>query len=264
MLLAVAAAWAAPALAQDAPDALRFCPDRPSLASSGCTTDPGHLQVEFSALDWQRDDQPDAREDRIVVADLLGRVGVTPTTEVQVAWTAFGHVRTRDRTTGLVERDSGAGDVMLAIRQNLRDPGGDGLSFAVQPYVSLPVGHQPIGDTTWSAGALLPATYGLSDKLQLAFTGEIDAAADADDHRRHLAYSGIGGLGYKLTDQVTANAELELARDDDPSGHETQALAAGSVAWQPRHRLQLDLLAVAGLNRAAPDVRLVAGGAVLF
>ena len=41
-------------------------------------------------------------------------------------------------------------------------------------------------------------------------------------------------------------------------------LAAGSLAWQPTGRTQLDVLIAAGLNHDAPDVRVLTGGAVLF
>ena len=51
--------------------------------------------------------------------------------------------------------------------------------------------------------------------------------------------SGIVGLRYKLTDDVNLVGELELERDRDPAGHETHALAAGSVAWKPTKTFQL-------------------------
>lgn len=47
-------------------------------------------------------------------------------------------------------------------------------------------------------------------------------------------------------------------------GYETLALAALSAAWRPTKVVQLDILASAGLNHAAPGLRLVTGGAILF
>jgi hypothetical protein len=257
---ALLTAIAAPAFAQDADP--RFCPTRPSLGSSACTTEPGKVQLEMSALDWQRDDTADQREDQLLAGDLLARFGVGPSTEVQVGWTAFGHVRTRDKLTGAVSTADGVGDVTLALRQNFQHPDGKGLSFGIQPQVTLPVGHSGAGD--WAAGVVLPVSYDLSDKLNLQFTGEGDAAVDEDGDGRHLAYSGIWGLAYQLSDKVTTTAELSLERDNDPVGHETHSLAALSFAYQPRKTLQFDVLAVAGLNRTSPDVRLVTGGAILF
>ena len=262
VLASIALAAATPAWAQG--DEPRFCPNRPSLGSSGCTTEPGRVQFEYSALDWQLDDTADQREDQVVAADLLARIGVGPTTEVQVGWTAFGHVLTRDKMTGGIDTVDGTGDVTLALRQNLRHPDGEGFSFGIQPQVTLPVGSRSVGGGGWAAGVLLPVTYDLSDKLNLQFTGEADAAANDDGDGQHFAYSGIWGLGYDISDKLTATAELSLERDDDPAGHETHSLAAMSLAFKPRKTLQLDVLAVAGLNHTSPDVRLVTGGAVLF
>lgn len=260
-LLVLTLTAAAPALAQEKP---RFCPTRPDLDAGPCTTEPGHIVFEMSALDWQRDDDATAREDTVISGDALVRFGLGPSTEMQVGWTAFGHVRTRDKLMGAIVNRSGTGDVTVAIRQNLRHPDGKGFAYAVQPFVTLPTGGRAIGAGDWGAGVLLPVNYDLNDKLAIEFTGELDAAVDQDGDGRHDAYSGIVGLSYDVSDQVTMVGEFMAERDDDPQSPETHALVAGSVAWQPRDRLQFDLLATAGLNHDTPDFRLVTGGAVLF
>ncbi|MEN3745550.1 transporter [Sphingomonas sp. HF-S3] len=263
LALAAGLAAASPALAQGGDDP-RFCPNRPSLGASACTTEPGHVQVEASAFDWQRDDNRTDRDDQILVADLLARIGVGPRTELSLGWTAFGTDRDRRKGAGGISRVSGVGDVRLAVRQNLRNPGGDGLSFGIEPFVILPLEPQPIGDGDWEAGAVIPVTYDLSKSVNLALTGQVAALADEDGRGRHLNYSGIIGLGYALSDQVTWVSEVSLERDDDPAGGETHVLAAQSIAWQPTKRTQLDLLAAAGLTRTTPDIRIALGGAILF
>ena len=259
---AAALLLASSALAED--DDPRFCPTRPSIGGSSCTTEPGQLHFEYSFLDWQRDDQPDQRDDRIVAGDFLGRLGVGKDTEVQLGWTAFGHDRTRDKMTGQVNSVSGTGDVTFALRQHLTGEKGKPFSAGLQVYVTAPTGRSPIGAGTWSTGAIIPVQYDLTEKLAVAFTGEVDAAANEAGDGRHLAYSGIGGLRYKLTETITTFAEIMLERDRDPAEHSTHALAAFSTAWRPTKTLQFDILAVAGLNHSSPDIRLVTGGAVLF
>lgn len=251
----------APATAQEEP---RFCPTRPSLGGSSCTTEPGQVHIEASLLDWQRDDTGDSREDRVVAADLLARLGIGSKTEVQVGWTAFGHDRERDKTSGAVDTVNGIGDVTLALRQHLAGAEGKDFSAGVQPFVTLPVGRYPVGAGDWSAGVIVPLQYDLTKKLAVDFTAEGQAAANESGSGQHLAYSGIAGLRYKLTKAVNLYAELELERDRDPAGHETHTLAAGSIAWRPTKRFQIDAQAVAGLNRTSPDIRLITGGAVLF
>ena len=254
-------AVAAPALAQDGP---RFCPNRPSLGESGCTTEPGHVQLEVSAVDWTKDADTDGREDTVLVGDLQARFGLTRSAELQVAWTPYGHDRTRDQAPGAIDRAAGVGDVQIGLRRNLKNPDGKGLSFAIEPSVTLPVGKRPIGAGTWSAGLVVPVTYDLSDALNLALTNDVQAAPDEDGDGRHLLLDEVVGLGVDLSEGLTAVGEVQMIRDDDPSGHETRWFAAGSLAWQPTKRTQLDVLVGAGLNRAAPDLRVLTGGAVVF
>jgi len=54
-------------------------------------------------------------------------------------------------------------------------------------------------------------------------------------------------------------AEVDAARDEDPSGHRTETLAGLSFGWTPDRNLQLDAGAIVGLNHASPDVELYAG-----
>lgn len=254
--------FATPALAQA--DDPRFCPNRPSLGESGCTTQPGHVQFEMSLLDWQRDTDPDTHQDTILAADFQARIGVSASGELQVAWSPYGHVRTRDRLTGAIDTRSRVGDVQIGYRQNLRNPDGTGFSWAVEPSVTLPVGRRPVGAGTWAAGLVVPMTYDLAEHLNLALTNEADAAADEDGDGRHFQLNEIVGLSYELTDALTTVAELQYTHDDDPSGHRREWLAAGSLAWQPAKQVQLWSLVGAGLNHDAPDIRVLGGYSVLF
>lgn len=241
-----------------------LCPDRPGLGTPACTVDRGHVVAELGAIDWSLDQDGGTRTDSWTMGDLLLRYGVTEDMEMQVGWPAFGAVRTRDKATGTIGHNAGIGDVTLAVRRNLSRPDGSGFSAAVMPYVTLPTGGATIGAGDWGAGLIVPLSYSLSDSFSLALTPEVDAAVDADRRDRHLAYGGVIGLGVQIGKAVSGALELQVSRDEDPSGHTTQALASLSLAWQPKDDLQLDIGAVAGLNAASPDVELYVGIARRF
>lgn len=241
-----------------------FCADRPGLGTPACTVDPGHVVAELGLLDWSREHDPATRTDTLIAGDALIRVGLTPSLEAQIGWTAFGDVRTRDRLSGVTAHQSGAGDVTLALRQNFSHPDGSGFSAAAMSFVTLPTGGGAIGAGDWGAGLVLPLSYSLSDRISVALTPEVDAAVDADGHGRHLAYGSVIGLSAALTSHLSAAIELQESRDDDPAGHATQALAGLSFAWQPRDDLQFDIGGVAGLNVASPDIELYIGVARRF
>ncbi|MDQ2878272.1 MAG: transporter [Pseudomonadota bacterium] len=252
---ALLATLATPALAQDRD----YCPERPGLNTPPCIIDKGHVSIETSIADWTLDDQPDSRTDTVLIGDTKLRIGVSDTIEAQIGWTPYGHVRQRDKTSGAVSSDGAVGDVSLGAKINLMNPGGDQASIAILPYVTLPVGRTPTGAGDWGAGVLLPLSFSLSDTVSLAATPEADAAVDQGGHGRHLAYSGTAGLGFKLTKALTLTGEGQVLRDDDPSGHTTQALAALSLGWMAAKTLQFDLFAAAGLNRDAPTLEIYGG-----
>jgi hypothetical protein len=235
-----------------------FCPDRPGLGTPACTIDAGHIDVELGIADWTLDKQPDQRTDTLEAGQLLVRVGLTASLEAQLGWTAFGHVRTRDRLTGVVDHSSGIGDLTVALRQNLRSPDGSGFSLAVMPFATLPTGGGAIGAGEWSAGVLVPVSYDLGEGVQIGLTGQIEAAADEDRDGRHLAYGGVAGLSLPLSDSLDATFEIAARRDEDPAGHSTEWLAGLSAGWMAKDDIQLDAGANFGLHGAA-DVQLYLG-----
>lgn len=241
-----------------------FCADRPGLGTPACTIDAGHVMVELGGADWTLESDPAMRTDTLIAGDLLVRVGLTDTMEAQIGWTAFGHVRARDRITGRIDRSSGTGEMTLALRQNLTNPDGSGFSIALMPFATLPTGGNAIGAGDWGAGLIVPVSYELSDTLSLALTPTVEAAVDADGRGRHLAYGNVIGLTASLTKAVDATLEFQATRDEDPGGHKSQALASLSFAWQPKDGLQLDIGAIAGLNKASPDLELYLGIAHRF
>ncbi|KQZ72811.1 hypothetical protein ASE06_10075 [Sphingopyxis sp. Root214] len=256
LLLLAAATAAAPAFANE--DRRDLCPDRPGLGTPACTVEPGSLLFEIGLADWTLDRTADSRSDSWTVGDALLRAGLTPSLEVQLGWTMLGHVRERDRAAGDVTRRTRTGDVTLALRQNLRNPDGSGFSVALMPYATLPLGGKGVGAGDWGAGMIMPVSFELG-ALSLGLTPHVDAAVDSDGKGRHTAYGSVAGVGFGLSDDVSMAAEISLARDRDPGGHTTEALAGLSAGWQPDADSQWDLGANIGLNRDSPDIELYFG-----
>ncbi|AXB79515.1 transporter [Novosphingobium sp. P6W] len=234
-----------------------FCSDRPGIGTPACTVSPGQVYVEAGIGDWTLERSAGERDDTFLTGDFLVRYGVADHAEVQIGWTALGF--SRERAAGTIDHRSAAGDVTLAMRRNLANPDGSGFSVAVMPFVTLPVGREPIGAGDWSAGALVPLSYELSDKVNLAATTEIDAAVDEDGSGRHLAFSEVVGASLQLAKTLTATAEYQVMADHDPQGHKVQHLSGLSLGWQPEKKLQFDVGANAGLDHDAPEVEVYFG-----
>jgi len=259
VFIAVMALFATPAMAQqDAPD---LCSDRPGLNTSPCTIAPHQLQLELGLGDWTLDRQGGQRQDSIAAGDILLRYGIGGGTEIRLGWTAYGHVRTRDRLTGAIDRAGGVGDMTIGLKQMLVEPASDGggLALALLPQISLPTGSRDIGDGDWGASLILPASYTLGDGLSLALSPEIDAAVNESGSGRHLAFGTAVGMEIGLGEAVSLTPELHFLRDREPGHAVTESRAALSFAVQPVKATQFDIQAVAGLNHDTPDVQLSFG-----
>lgn len=244
------------ALAQETRD---LCADRPGLGTPACTVDQGRMVVELGLGDWTRQQDAGSRTDTIQAGDALVRLGLSEHLEAQIGWTAYGHARTRDRLSGAVEKDSGVGDVLVALRRNLSSPDGSGFSIAIMPYVYLPTGGSAIGAGDWGAGLIVPVSFDLGGGFSLGLTPQIDAAVDGDRDGRHIAYGSVAGLGFSLSDSVSGAIEAQVTRDEDPAGHGTEALGGLSFAWQPSDDMQFDIGANIGLNADSPDSQVYLG-----
>jgi hypothetical protein len=236
-----------------------FCADRPGKATPSCTLDPGHFQIEAGLIDYAHSRDSDTVEDDTTTGDLLLRYGLDDSLEARIGWDGYGWTRTRDRMSGLVDHGQGSGDLTLSFRQNLRHPDDTGTAFAIQPSLTLPVGHNPIGAGTWSAGIVTPFGADLAKNWRLTLDPEVDAAPDQDRHGRHLAYAIAAAITRSIGDAWQLSTEGWVQRDDDPSSHATQASIDFSAAWQPDKNRQVDLSAYVGANHATPRIELVMG-----
>ncbi len=235
-----------------------YGPSRPGLGTPANTMAPGEISVETGLVDWQRDDAGGTRSDTVLIGSTTVRVGVTRSIEMMVGWTPFGHVRVRD-ASGAVDQANRVGDATLGFKVNLSHPDGSGLSAAIQPFAILPIGRMPVGVGDWGGGVVAPISYDLSKTVNIALTGEVDAATDSTGKGRHLSYGVVGGVGIAVTSTVKMAAELSARRDDDPIEHLTQGFASLSLGWSARSDLQIDIGTAAGLNRNSPDFRLYGG-----
>lgn len=255
----LALALAAPGYAQPAAqEESEICADRPGLASSTCIVPRNRVQVEL-AIDWSFQEDGGDRTDTFLAGDTVVRVGVDDKTEAQFGWTALGSVR--ERSEGLVSTDDGVGDAFVGVRRSLHEK--DGVAIALQGRFSLPIGGSAIGSGDW--GAELLVALGLEiGETELLITPSIAAAPDADRDGRHLAYGLAAGLGFNLSKRLSTVIDLAVARDEDPLGTTTEAVAAFALAYLVANDLQLDVGAVIGLNEDAADLELYVGAAKRF
>lgn len=257
--LAVLASLLAPAIAH-ADDGSDLCANRPGLGTPPCTLPAGSVVVELAAVGWERSTSPGTREDSLVHGDALVRVGLGRATEIEVG--LGGWTRNFSRADSGIGETNGLGDATFAVRHGFGSE--TGAKFAVQAYVSAPVGRPPGGTGDWGAGVLLPIALPLPAGFTLTSTPEIAAAVNASGRGRHLAWGAVAGLEHALTGAVSLSAEVSAFRDEDPEGAATESRFALAAAWQASRSLQIDIEVDIGLTPASPDHALLLGFARRF
>lgn len=240
MILRLGAALAA-ALLPGVACARDYCSTRPSLGQSACVLDPGRVAIESALSDWERDDDTDT----VLFGDSLFRIGLTNRIEAQIGYTPLGIERDRDDGRRTVR----SGDVTLGGRINLRRPDGTGLSYGLQPSLTLPVGRAPIGEGAWSVAVVAPVSYDLTKALNLQLSPTVRVTRGKVDPAAGL------GLGIVLSDKVSTTLEVQWEHAEG----EGQASTALSFAWELTDDLFLDAGGVVGLNTAAPSLRCYSG-----
>jgi hypothetical protein len=259
------AAFAIAGSAQARSEPRDFCPDRPGKGSPPCVLDVGRFQAELGLVDSAFSRGGGASVDDTALGGLELRLGLTPVLEGQLSWTAHERIRTKDRAAGTSSTISGAGDVTAAFRWSLRNPGGDGVSIALQPFVVAPTGAEGVGGGKWQGGLIAPMSFPLNADWSLALSPELDARPDADGSGRHAGFALAGGIG-RSVGPFALGAELWVDVDDDPADRVTSASFDLTAGWTPKalRDVQFDASAYVGLNRATPDLELVLGVAKRF
>ncbi len=199
-----------PAAARD------LCPERPGQTTPPCTVEPGHLLLETGLIDWSFQQNTQSRSDTLTIGQSALRIGAADHGEVAIGWTSFASQRVRDKLAGLVDRQSGVGDITFGVKRSFGKA--DAPMAAIKAYVTTPVGTSPSGAGNWTAGDVVPISIPLSATVQLSLTPEIDAVVNGSGSGHHIAYGSAGGLGFKLSNVLSLGADARALRDDDPNG----------------------------------------------
>lgn len=253
----LALAWpATPAVAHDAP--LReLKTDRPDRTESPFTVDAGHWQLEMDAATWTRDRADGVRTETLAVAPFSLKYGVSADTDLQLLVEPYLRRTERDRATGARRRVAGFGDVTLRLKHNLIGNDGGKAALGLIPFVRLPTSRRDLGTGKVEGGVILPASFELSDTVELNAMTQVLAVEDkAGDYAADFVNSA--SLGFSLTDRLGVYTELYTERVA-AAGEGWQVTGDTGVTYRLNDNLQIDAGVDVGLTRAADDLQVFAG-----
>ena len=132
-----------PAAARD------LCPERPGQTTPPCTVEPGRLVLETGLVDWSLQQSTATRSDTFTIGQSALRIGIADHGEIAIGWTPFATQRVRHKLTGMVDRQSGIGDITFVVKRSFGKA--DAPMVAMKAFVTAPVGTSPSGAGDWTA-----------------------------------------------------------------------------------------------------------------
>jgi len=259
-LLLAAALACVSARADDAPapGALRdLCVDRPGKATSACTVDAGHVQLEADIFNgtFQSSNRT------YIYANPTIKFGLSDDIDLEANFVPFVEVRTKDQATGATTTVTGVGDLFLRAKFDILGNGVGDFALVLEPYVKIPTARDTIGNGALEGGLLVPLALDVGNGWSLSATPELDILKNANDGGRHVALSNVIGIGRALGDGVSLTAEFWGLIDFDSAADTQQYSFDLAAAWQPSDEpdLQFDAGVNFSLNAATPDRQVYAG-----
>jgi hypothetical protein len=244
---------ALPALADDLKP---ICSDRPGHATSACTVEPGHVQIESALYDGLYQRRSGTTTDFTTAGGTVVKYGVSDSVDVEAGLSLFQDIRTHDASTS---HQSGIGDLVLHAKYNPM-AGGDGpFAMVLAPYLKLPTASGGTGNGAVEGGLLAPVAYTLDGGWSLFMTPEVDVLRDASGTASHVQLANDVSVGYALRDNLLLGADVYMTQSYDPGPKQNWYLFDMNMAWITDNDTQLDCGWAFGLNRATPDLELYFG-----
>jgi len=239
-----------------------FAPNRPSKSNTPITVDAGHFQYETDLYNYTEFTDPTQRVRSGVSFDPVLIFGLTNQMDI---WLGVGGLVTQTTKTKGDDSPqtigvSSYGDTTVAIRYNLLGNDGGDIALGIIPYVKIPTASTSIGNGLVEGGVGIPMQLSLPQDFSLGFMTEFDVLANANDSRRHAAFTNIINMTHAVPfiDKLNATIEFYSSVSAD-RGTPNIYTADFCFGYLLTDTLQIDTAAYLGINKDAPKLQLYVG-----
>jgi hypothetical protein len=229
--------------------------DRPDKTEAPFTVDGGHFQIEADILSFSHDqynpDRTATEVETVRIAPVNLKAGIGNNADVQLLIEPYQSTRTHDLTAGVVQKDSGTGDLQIRTKWNVWGNDGGTTAFAVMPYVKYPTRENQAGPV--EGGAILPFAIDLPAGWSLGAMTECDVVHDADEDGHHLEFVNSITFGHNLFGSLAGYVEFYSAVSAE-SGSDWAGTVDVGLTYRLTEDIQLDAGVNLGVTRSADDV----------
>lgn len=238
-----------------ADDVPAICTDRPTKANVPCTVPSGMFQLETDIGNWTHDAHDGGSTDTLYFVNPYLKYGISGRADIEINWAPAVLVHTR--SDGEDRTFHGMGDIYLRFKDSLYS--GDIFNASSILFVKAPTASRAVGNGRWEGGIIFPMSITIGGKLILTTGPELDALANTVGQGRHLSVTDLINVTYPLTGKLSIEVEHWRQDNHAPADHIKQASNDIAFIFLVTPRLQLDLGADVGANRATPNEQLYVG-----
>ena len=253
---AVGAALVITASVAAAAESERIQTDRPNIATSTNTVQPGAVQIE-SGVEYSRTSIGGSPADRQFTVDVTLRTGVTDRLEIRLE--AEPLVVTRGQ-----QGDTGYGDLALEAKYRFFDGREDPWwpSLGVLPFVKFPIAHAPHGTNVPDFGLIGLASFTLPWRLSL--DANLGVGGLAQRPGGYLVQGvAAAALARDIGERWSTFAEVFFASAAERGAHDSVGFDAG-VEFFLTPWVALDAAGQTSLAGPGPDYAFRAGLSIRF
>lgn len=230
--------------------------DRPDKTESPYTVDAGRIQIETDLVGYTYDSRDGITTRAFDIMPFNFKIGLTSSTDLQLVYGAYSHVRTSEG--GVTDREAGFGDLTVRVKHNIWGNDGGNTAFAVMPFLKVPTNNVDALNDDVEGGIIVPLAIDLGRGVGLGLMTEVDILRTEDGRSYEPTFVNSAALGFELTDKWGAYVEAFVERSAE-SGAETVVTLNGGLTYAVNDNLQLDAGANIGVTKAADDLNVFVG-----
>lgn len=241
--------------------------DRPDKTESPYTVDAGHFQIESDLVSYSRDKHNVAWIDTTVeswnVASLNIKAGLLNQTDLQLVVPLWNQVAIRDESTGTRTRNSGFGDMVVRLKQNLWGNEGGDSALAVMPFVKLPTNQDDLGNNAVEGGIIVPLTLALPRGWGMGLMTEIDFNEDGSGNGYHTEFINSITFSHDIVGKLGGYVEFFSSLSTETGSDWIGTIDLG-LTYALSDNIQLDAGINIGVTRSADDINPFVGATWRF
>jgi hypothetical protein len=235
-----------------------FYPDRPSKTEGPFTVDAGHYQLEMSFLEFTGHRSEAVRTETWNAAPFLFKIGLCNSADLELLFTNYLNVRTRDLVAGTTSTQSGIGDFTLRLKMNLWGNDGGKTAFGILPLVKLPTNTDHLGNSSVEGGVIFPLDVKLPGGWDMGLESAPMFLRDVNGNGYHPEFIHAVALSHDITDKLGGYLEF-FSNVSTERGSDWVGTVDLGLTYNLLENLQLDLGVNIGITSSADDVNTFTG-----